>query len=707
MRKSSAQSIRTLLVALVLWPVAMGAASPDTDAPRRSAATIEVDGLGWWENRQQNQSLARLLGTDRPSTLSANEIEDAVFLLMSALNEQGYLEPVIRAELAGDDGATSTFTFTAGLNTALPRSSTATHVKLRVEEGQRYAFEEVRFKGLQALEEEVARQFFMGEAVLISRESTRIYSPARLRAAGTSLERELQRLGYAEARVTTPDVRLDKETGSVQVDVLVEQGARWLVTGVQIEGAENLRPAIALLDDFVGQAWSQLWQQNVATEIRNHFYRLGYPDVTVRLTPNAGDVRAGVRAVAVQARVLPGEAVRIGEIRFEGAVRTSQTVLRRRVEGKPGEPLDPLAIEQARFRLARLGIFDAVDLRYDPANGPVRDPVFRVREGRKSEANLLFGYGSYEQVRGGVEWRQWNLWGRAHQSRLLLLQSFKSSRGEYSYTMPELFGESLDATARVFGLQRQETSFLRKEFGGTFSVTTPVRALGANATLGYTFQSLRNEDNTLETQSADETQVNAASIDLSLVRDRRDNPLRPRRGYRSYLRVETASRFLGGSVDYQRIEFGGSYHARWGRGRWIHLGLNHGVLTTVGGDDLDLPVNKRFFPGGDNSIRGYQEGEAAPFGPEGKFVGAKTYLLLNVELEQALTSKWSVVLFGDGLGTAARLADYPFDDHLYAVGLGLRYQTIIGPLRIEYGRNLNPRPSDPTGSLLFSVGFPF
>src|SRR5690606_178910 len=160
--------------------------------------------------------------------------------------------------------------------------------------------------------------------------------------------------------------------------------------------------------------------------------------------------------------------VTVGQVRIEGAVKTAETVLRRRVETEPGDPLDPLAMEQARFRLARLGIFDEVDLRYEPPAGPVRDPVFTVREGRELEANLLFGYGSYEQLRGGVELRNWNLFGRAHHSRLLLLQSMKSSRGEYSYTMPELFGESLDGTARLFGLQRQETSFLRQEYGATF-----------------------------------------------------------------------------------------------------------------------------------------------------------------------------------------------------------------------------------------------
>jgi outer membrane translocation and assembly module TamA len=115
----------------------------------------------------------------------------------------------------------------------------------------------------------------------------------------------------------------------------------------------------------------------------------------------------------------------------------------------------------------------------------------------------------------------------------------------------------------------------------------------------------------------------------------------------------------------------------------------------------------RFFPGGDNSLRGYQDGEAAPRSATGEFVGAKTYTLLNVEFEQALTTKWSAVIFSDSLGEAARLADYPFDERLYSIGLGIRYQTIIGPVRLEYGRNLNPRPLDPRGTVQLSIGFPF
>jgi outer membrane translocation and assembly module TamA len=224
---------------------------------------------------------------------------------------------------------------------------------------------------------------------------------------------------------------------------------------------------------------------------------------------------------------------------------------------------------------------------------------------------------------------------------------------------------------------------------------------------GYTLQVLRNKDNELATQATDQEQLNVASVNFALTGDHRDNPLRPRRGWRWVAQVEVAARSLGGEAQYQRLELGVAYHAPWGDGRWIHLGASHGLITTLGTTDANLPVNKRFYPGGDNSIRGYQEGGAAPRGADGLFVGAKSYLLLNLELEQALTPNWSVVPFVDALGTAAQLSSYPLTERLYTVGLGVRYQTLIGPIRLEYGHNLNPRPGDPQGTWQISIGYPF
>jgi outer membrane translocation and assembly module TamA len=171
--------------------------------------------------------------------------------------------------------------------------------------------------------------------------------------------------------------------------------------------------------------------------------------------------------------------------------------------------------------------------------------------------------------------------------------------------------------------------------------------------------------------------------------------------------VETATEYLGGDANYERVEIAPSWHLRLGGGRFLGLGLTHGVAVSFGTAADNLPFVRRFFPGGENSIRGYQEGEASPRDATGQIVGAETFTLATVELEQALTPKWSLVFFSDSLGFARRIENYPFDTGLYSVGGGVRWRTLIGPVRLEYGYNLNPRPHDPVGTLQFSLGYPF
>jgi outer membrane protein insertion porin family len=181
----------------------------------------------------------------------------------------------------------------------------------------------------------------------------------------------------------------------------------------------------------------------------------------------------------------------------------------------------------------------------------------------------------------------------------------------------------------------------------------------------------------------------------------------PHQGFKVFSTLEFASSALGGEVDYQRLELGSSFHQPLGGGRFLHLGLSHGAIVSSGEREEDLPFNKRFFPGGENSIRGYQQGEASPLNAEGEVIGAETYLLGNAEFEQVLTPAWSLVFLFDAVGFAADLQDYPLTDALYSAGGGVRWKTPIGPARIEYGHNLNPRKHDPAGTLHFSLGFPF
>jgi outer membrane protein assembly complex protein YaeT len=670
-------------------------------------ATLKVSGVGLLRDRELRQSLVLLLGAQRGVTFDANAIEDAAVMLVSALGEEGYQKPVVEIEATLADGTTKRLGFDASLETALPRPLDARAVEFRVKPGVRWHIDTVEFTGLTVLPMKTARAYFRSESMLFVLAKTNAYSPAHAASAAGALLGELRQRGYADAVVSADATKIDGASGAVALRVAVTEGARWQVAAVRFEGATADTVTLPLAKDWVGRAWSAALRENLTEAIRRVYYEKGFPDVGVRIEAEAGAEQDGGKPVTVIARIKPGAAVKIGQVRFEGNAITRESVLRRSVPLPPGDPLNPLALANARYRISRLGVFDTVDLRYEPVDGAVRDPVFTLKESQRYEANLLFGYGSYEQVRGGIEFRQVNLWGLAHQSRILLVQSMKSTSGDYTYAVPELFGESIDGAARLFALQRKEVAFQRQEYGASFTLKRPIPWLRAEGTAGYTLQKLGNRDNQLATQATDKEQLNAASVDFGLTGDHRDNPLRPRRGYRWFTQIELAARSLGGAAEYQRIELGAAYHTPWGDGRWVHVGVTHGVITTLGTTDATLPVNKRFFPGGDNSIRGYQNGEAAPRGADGLFIGAKSYVLLNLELEQALTPNWSAVAFVDALGTAAQLRDYPFAGRLYTAGLGVRYQTLIGPIRVEYGHNLNPRPGDPHGTWQISIGNPF
>jgi outer membrane protein assembly complex protein YaeT len=672
------------------------------------AATIDVDGLGFMADRSARKNLTLLLGRQRAETLDAGAIEDAAMILFSQLNDEGYLKAKLSAKVTLADGSKADYPLDQGLTQPVPRDLRITSVTFVVERGQRYFLAEVSFTGLHALSGEEARQFFVGDSMLIPLASERIYSPGRLQRSIGNLMEELHRQGYADATVEAGRVSMDDRTGATRARIVVREGALWQVESLQMTATDGSAPPEHLAEGRTARPWNALWRQDLQTTVMRWYYQRGHPDVQVSLAPHAAPARGGRRAVAVTATIAPGPEVTLGGVRFEGNTHTRTPVIRRLVDARPGQPLNPVELDNGQARISRLGVFNAVTLEYEPKDGATRDAVYKLREGPRQEVSLLAGYGSYEQLRGGVEWRHYNLLGRAHTDDLKLIQSMKSTQGDYLYTVPELFGTAVDGSTRLFGLRRDELSFVREEFGATVSLLWPLPGWHSTFTTAYTFSHLRSADNELATNTTDLTKTDVAAMDFTLVNDRRDNPLMPHRGYKLYGQLEEASTWLGGRVDYQKYTVDASYHTAWGHGRWIHLGLMHGVITTFGAkSDIDLPVNVRFFPGGDGSIRGYTRGEAAPRAANGQFVGAKSVVQFNVELEQALTRKWSVVAFLDGLGAAVSLRDYPAADWLYSAGLGIRYNTIVGPVRLEYGRNLNPRAGDPSGTLLLSVGFPF
>jgi hypothetical protein len=229
------------------------------------------------------------------------------------------------------------------------------------------------------------------------------------------------------------------------------------------------------------------------------------------------------------------------------------------------------------------------------------------------------------------------------------------STSDYRYAVPELF-ESLDGTARLFGLQRRRLPSCARSSGEHVGQT-------AGATLqtpaSYTFQALRNRRNSLNAGDGRPT-AERGEREFGLSGDRRDNPLRPQviAGPPS----EAAGRDWAGSQRISALNSAPTTQAS--EGRWIHLGLSLGVVT--------LWFRRHMRSSG--STRAATTPFAATNRVKRRRAGRMDCSSVRKRICSAISSSsrqtpnWSIVAFGDAIGIAAALSHYPFDERLYSVG---------------------------------------
>lgn len=703
-------------VLLLLITVYLPAATPSKEPPaptkkKAKPARLKITGYGLLGNRELRRSLVTLeLEGKKPDHFGPSFVEDSALILAARIKRDGYLEPNIQIEIHTAEGATLFANAAELQDNPLPRPLRITRVHFRIHKGVLYFFHSLSFNGLSVIPSKQARSYFIEEDMLFNSRSARIFTPERLSRGLGNLAQFLDQEGYDQAKVEASHVQRNNKNGAVNVTVQVRQGPKFIARSVQEEFSRQGAPQPERARKvFPNKPFSRLWLQDFTLSLKTNEFVHGFPDAKVEIQTLGTNLESGQVMVDMQAKVESGPQIRIGQVRFEGQKRTKTRLLARSVRVQHGDLLDPIQIEAGRYRLARLGVLDSVGLDYQPVDPGVRDVIFQVHEGKLLSISLLAGWGSYELLRGGIEAELNDIWGLAHHAEVKAVQSFKATSGELTYTIPEFVGKDVDIFLNGSGLRREEISFTRLEYGGSLGLHKYFQASATDVSARYNYQILNALNFSTVQEVATEGLTNPAvgSVIFDIKHDRRDNPLYPRHGYKFFLTVQTASSYMGGDANFERIEWSPSWYLPLGGGRYLGLGISQGVDVSFGSPANNLPFNSRFFPGGQNSIRGYQEGEASPRNELGQFVGAETYTLGTVELEQALTPKWSLIFFSDSMGMARRIEHYPWDTGLFSVGAGIWWRSLIGPIRLEYGYNLNPRPGDPSGTLQFSLGFPF
>ena len=211
-----------------------------------------------------------------------------------------------------------------------------------------------------------------------------------------------------------------------------------------------------------------------------------------------------------------------------------------------------------------------------------------------------------------------------------------------------------------------------------------------------------------------DTDVRLSLLSAVLTRDRRNDILNPTGGYFATIITQYSPGWLGSQAGYLKGQFQLFRYQRALPGMTLATGFRLGLAVPFVGTE-DLPISERFFAGGSTSMRAFELDSVGPYeiidviNDQGEFeerripIGGDALLVGNLELRFPLFPGIGGVVFYDVGNVYPRISDMDFTDLTHSLGLGLRYQTPLGPLRIDYGKSLTTSDQN----LFFSVGHAF
>ena len=402
----------------------------------------------------------------------------------------------------------------------------------------------------------------------------------------------------------------------------------------------------------------------------------------------------------------PRTSFAVPAITGETAVNPALTA---RVAGRlEGEPFSPQRLERARRDLLALGAFDTVRARAaDRLDAAGRLPVtFAVTDRPRNAAGVTLAYETSYGVSGRVYYERRNLFGNAETLRLEAEVSrlgngieFADSNYRAGATLrrPGLFGGRTSWVTEAYGVRERLFAYDRDAFVAATLLEHP---LGDHWLLrgGPTFENGRvGRDGSMPP-------FMLFGVVFGARYDTTDSLLDPRRG----LRADATA------IPYaDLLETGGFVRATGTlrtyfdlRGDGGSVVALRGTLGSLLGADRDVPADKRFYAGGGGSVRGYGFQRIGPRDANGRPIGGSSLVEGSAELRQRVRGNFGVVGFVDA-GSVGVLEAPDFSDLRIGAGLGLRYATAIGPLRLDVGVPLNREPGDSRYGVYVGLGQSF
>ena len=528
--------------------------------------------------------------------------------------------------------------------------------------------------------------------------------------------KRLERQGHQKVRQAlqpfgyyTPDVAVKLESsaeGSYQFFISVKSGSPVRIGAIRIvvqgPGAQEkvINDLIAEFPLHKGDRLRQDVYEEGKEVLLKKAISIGYLDATY--VKHSVQVTLRKLSAEIELVLETGFKYFFGDITFTGESGFPESFLMRHLAFKKGEPFSQEKIALTQVNLVSSDRFRLVNImaKKDEAKDnfvPVEIALIPLKQKR---VKFGIGYGTDTRIRGQIRYQDFNILGTGQffDMELKLSDIYQAIGARYIF--PSRF-DIKSLTSIKLGYEHEKTSDKTVEFLALEGALTRAFGTGEKTAskerLGSIYLRLQQEDSRA---GIEKTNVFLFMPGVQFSHHQYDNVIRPTNGFRYNLELRGTDQFLGSETGFLQFLGRGEYLISLPQRVTLLTRMQVGA-TTENEPAQDLPISVRFFAGGDTSVRGYRYQSLGPTDAFGNVVGGKHLLFGSVELEKGIGKDWGIAVFYD-IGNAFN--SWRKIDFAKGAGIGGRYYTSIGPIRLDIARQIGVRKPDYRIHLVVGIG---
>jgi outer membrane protein insertion porin family len=612
-------------------------------------------------------------------------------------------------------------------------------VTFNVREGRRYRVRAIRFRGNKRVSDQDLR------ARILTAPGRWFPLPRKGVLDDQVLEDDMKRLldfylsrGFESAAVDVEVPDPGEAQRRVEVTFAIDEGLRTVVRKVSYVGFDAVDLSLLNLRVQAGRGFNADDVEEDRKTLLGAFGRLGYAEVQIGYEVKR---EVGRKKISADVSFTAEAGVRreIGTIIVQGNIDTRDRVILRELPFKTGAPLDVESLLRGQSDIYKLGLFRGVSVQPIESVEPQKPDVgVRVTERPAGTLEWGAGFNTRDGLTGFAETGYENLGGMARRIALRLqgtLDPTDLSSNQYlgsvGYREPRLFDSKWRFSTTLLG--ERSTRDVDQFSLQRVSLTTSIdREILPRLRGGLEFQVEQSDIFDVapgaELGAQDEGSLRTIAPSPFLIYDARDNAFSPTHGFFDSIRFRYALPELS-SVHLTKVSL---QHSQWWplvSGAGLIYSARIGWADALSAGD-EVPIRERFFLGGRTTVRGFPENSIGPFRCEEEDdpsdcererrgddpIGGDLAINLNLELRVPLVYGFAAGFFTDGGGVylieapddpLIRDESFTLDNFRRTAGLGLRYNTPIGPLSLDYGIKLDRRAGESFGEVHFNIGSMF